>query len=172
MKRWSFFLALVVTASACSTNQGGLPSPDDLVYWPPGRYELEASVQYREVMSDTESTVTDVYSALLIVTPNGSLILTSSSGTCAPPRPSEARRDTSQDRRRFECGTVTYYLWPEDDRLGGEIVASVQEQTRERGRCVRYYSGLDGRDRCVECGWTVTSRTTDKPVRLKILNAS
>ena len=172
MKESSSLLLLLVAAAACSTTGGGPPSTDQLLFWPPGRYDLQASVRYGQATTTTESTVTEVFVAQLIVTPNGSLILTSSSGTCEAPPPAEARRDASRGRKSLVCGNVTYYLWPEDGRMDGEIVASVQEQTRKLGPCREYRNGLDGRNRCRENDWVIESRTIDKRASLRVLARS
>ena len=172
MKGSSSLLLLLAAATACSTTGGGLPPIDRLIYWPTGRYHLEASVRYSQATADSENTVTEVYVAQLIVTPNGSLILTSSAGSCEAPLPAEARRDASRGRKSLVCGNVTYYLWPEDGRMDGEIVASVQEQTRELLPCQRYRTGLNGRDRCAGYRWAIESRTVEKRARLRVVAGS
>ena len=169
MKRSPFLLSLVVAASACSTTQGGPPLARELVYWPPGRYQIEASIRYRQVSGDRESPVTDMYHATLIVTPNGSLVLTTPAGSCEPSLASEARRNAPPGQRRFQCADVMYFLWPENERMGGEIVTLVQEKTLVRGRTLGTFSG-DTLDRCIEC--VIDSRTTEKRARLRFLNES
>ncbi len=160
--------ALLLAAAACSTSVGGPAPPSGLVYWPPGRYALEASIQYERSTAFEEGTVTTEYFAQVLVTPNGSIILTTSSGSCQDPIRSEVRRNESLGRRSFECGDVTYHLRPEGEKIGGEIVVSVQETKRERGRCFRYITGRNGLERCVESSWRIQSRKIDKRGRLKV----
>ncbi len=164
-------MVLFVAAAACSTAGGGPAVPAGLVYWPPGRYALEATIQYERSTTYEARTITGELFGELIVTPNGSMILDSSSGSCRDPSPTEARRDESLGRRSFECGDVTFLLRPQGSRIGGEIVASVREDARERGPCIQSVLGLNTRDRCVQYAWRIETKTVNKRARLKVLKA-
>ncbi len=172
----SLLVLVLLVAAACSTGGGGpappSPSAARLVYWPPGRYDLEAYIQYGRATTFEAGIVTVEYFAQLLVTPNGSMILSSSSGSCHDPLPAEVGRDESLGRRSFVCGEVTYYLTAEGGRIRGEIMVSVQEDTRERGRCIRSITGANGRERCVESSWHIESRRVDKRARLRVSTSS
>ena len=172
MKGSSFLLLLPMAAAACSATGGGPAWADRLLYWPPGQYVLEASVRYDRATEFAVGTVTEEYMADLNIATNGSMILTSSSGSCQDPSPAETRRDESQGRKSFQCGNVTYYLRPTGGSIGGEILASVPEETRERGPCIRSAPLADDGQRCARYSWTITRRMTNKRARLRVLRGS
>jgi len=159
---------LLVGAAACSTAAGGPAVPVGVVYWPPGRYALEATIEYERSTTYEKRTITGELFAELVVTPAGSMFLNSSSGPCRAPSPTVARRDEYLGRRSFECGDVTFQLRPRGGRIGGEIVASVREDVRERGECIRSVLGLDTLQRCRAYAWRIETRTVNKRARLKV----
>jgi len=164
--------ALLVGAGACSTAAGGPAVPVGVVYWPPGRYALEATIEYERSTPYEKRIITGELFAELVVTPAGSMFLNSSSGPCRDPSPAEARRDESLGRRSFECGDVTFHLRPRGGRIGGEIVASVQEDTRVRGPCIRSGVGINNRERCVAYAWSIETQMAEKRTRLKVSRGS
>ena len=163
---------LLVGAAACSTAAGGPAVPVGVVYWPPGRYALEATIEYERSTTYEKRTITGELFAELVVTPAGSMFLNSSSGPCRDPSPAEARIDESLGRKSFECGDVTFHLRPRGGRIGGEIVASVQEDTRVRGPCIRSGVGINNRERCVAYAWSIETQMAEKRARLKVSRGS
>ncbi len=68
---------LLVGAAACSTAAGGPAVPVGVVYWPPGRYALEATIEYERSTTYEKRTITGELFAELVVTPAGSMFLNS-----------------------------------------------------------------------------------------------
>jgi len=169
MKRSPSLLLLPMAIAGCSTTGGGPDWTDRLLYWPPGQYVLEASIRYDRATEFAVGTITEEHTADLSIATNGSMILTSSAGSCQDPPPADTRRDESEGRRSFERGDVTYYLRPTGESIGGEIRTSVLEETRERGPCIRSAPLSDDGLGCSRYSWTIRRRTTNKRARLRVL---
>lgn len=165
VKSKSVALLLPTLVSACSST--GAASPET-VAWPPGRYRLEAVIEYRQDSRGGEYTARETYSADLTVGRYGAMDLRSPYGICQDPPASQVRRDVARGRRSFECGDARYFLLPGAGIVRGEIVVAVREQQRTRASCARYVAGASGERVCEEYRWQVVTRMTDKRARLDV----
>ncbi len=138
----------------------GVPAPP--LSWPTGQYVLEATIRYPQDSRHAEYTAIERHSAELTIAPNGTMSLSSPFGSCRDPRP-DAAMDRARGTRSFDCGTATYHLRPGRGTVIGELVATVLEERRVRGRCIQYDGG-----ECSEFSWDIQSRQTDKRARLTV----
>ncbi len=111
-----------VVVVGCATAGSGSDSPSEPLSWPGGRYVLEGPGR--------------LYRAELDIGADGSMLLSSSSGLCDDPPPTEMSHDLLQGQRTFHCGEVTYVLKPRGESIRGEIRFSIWETVQRQGPCI------------------------------------
>jgi hypothetical protein len=160
--------ALIACASPGGTGKGEWVPPP----WPQGHYDLRATVSYR--MDTERRTGTDRVEirADLIVGPEGSMSMQSSSGLCHEPTQAELDLDRARGGRTFPCQDATYHLTPLGGTVGGEVFVRVSEGYRTRGNCARYEQTAGGSRVCIEYHWDVRFRESMKRARLTVTRRS
>ncbi len=165
------FLALMAITSCASS--GGLrrgewqPPP-----WPPGRFQLSVTVQYR---MDTETSIRTeraTYQAELNIHPDQSMEFQSSSGLCDRRTPEELEYERARGHRVFSCQEATFVLEPRAGTIGGEARVTVTEGFRTKGPCSRWEDTNTGGRKCVEYTWHVDYRKGGKTVPVRVLPGS
>jgi len=159
--------ALLLFLVGCAGGGAGPPSSPERLSWPPGRYQLDGSVRYRQDNSASERSTYADYQAELDVDPDGSMRLRGSSGLCRDRTPIEAAHDRERWQRTFRCNEVAYVLKPQAGGIYGEMHATVSETIRSRGRCTAY-STVNGTRACVAYEWVLRDRESTKTTRLKV----
>ena len=161
-------LFTLILLSACAS-PGGTPKGEWVPPpWPPGHYDLRATVSYR---MDTESgrrTERAETRADLYIAPDGSMNFQSSSGLCHKRTQDEIDMERSRGRRAFPCQEAYFVLRPLGETVGGEVRISVSEGFRSRGACMRYEQTATGGQICVEYRWEVDYRNTTKMASLRV----
>jgi hypothetical protein len=161
-------LVTILAVTACASH-GGAPKGDGgYPPWPPGHYDLRATVSYRMDSDAGARTERAELRADLFIAPDGSLSLQSSSGLCHGRTQEEMGLDRSRGQGVFYCQDVRYILRPMGGTVGGEVLVSVSEGYRTRGACVRYEQTATGGRVCVEYRWYVDYRNTTKRASLRV----
>lgn len=161
------FATLVLCACASSASQpgadGGRPP------WPPGTYDILASVTYRMDSETGTRTERLEHRAELLVAPDESLTFSSSSGLCHRQAPDELRRDIARGVRSFSCQDASYVFRPTGGTVGGSAFLSVQEGIRTKGPCEEWTELAGGGRACARYTWYVDYRVTRKQATLRIM---
>jgi len=168
LKSFLMFSAMFSALCACASPGGaprGEPGP---LSWPPGHFDLRATISYRMDTEAGRATRETETRADLYIAPDGSMNLQSSSGLCQERSQAEIDMDRSRGWRSFPCRDAVFLLRPLGEGVGGEVRVSVNEGFRRRGDCMRYEQTATGGQVCVEYRWDVDYRNTTKRAFLRV----
>ena len=161
------FLMILLSVWGCSTS-GSRPPPGPLS-WPQGRYELNATVQYRPVTGGTVTTAE--YHAELEIGAEGYLHLQSSSGICQDPTPDLQLRDQTRGQRTFLCNDAVYVIKPMAETVRGTIHVTVIEAVQRQGEC-REWGTVDNQRVCLVYSSEIYPSEARKTTRLIVRKRS
>ena len=161
--RSTSIVALLPLLAACASS-GGQSSRG--LNWTPGEYVLEGTVSY----DSGGFTQHDLYSADLLITPEGELSLTSSAGPCEDARPGRPMGDLARGERTFRCGFVRFSLRPGARTVRGSVNAPAVWDTIV-SECVAYSRNANGVRVCVERRERVVTRSGRKGGQVTALRA-
>lgn len=127
MRHLRRIFSVVLGTWACSSTGGGSPEPVAPGSWTPGLYALEAG-------AGTDSSAQE-FRADLAIGADGTMSLSSSSGLCLAPTPSQIQRDQERGQATFECGEALYRLRAAPGTVRGDIRASMLEEYQAETAC-------------------------------------
>lgn len=164
-------LPLVTLLACASTSESlGTGSGSEREAWRTGTYSFEGEITYGADSESETATATLRILGILVVSQDGSLRLSSSTGRCE-----RNLRDDEADQGslevRFNCGKADFVLRPGRNVVLGTVTTSVAESIRRQKTCRQFMAVRDGRRTCIVWNWEVTRTRSEKTAGIRAIRS-